>query len=548
MRKGNGTIGPTRQPSETKRMNPLACLWITWQARQCRALHFAALLFCTTVASQQPNANRPGGDAQEARPGGDTTLATQGRQAFSFPAANLDAESRANFDSGSLIFRRDWFAAPRSYTAGNTAGNTAVGLGLGPHFNERSCSGCHSLDGRGAPHAAGDMHRRFIPVQPFALVFRLAVPGANGKPQPEPRYGRQFSNSAVPGVRPEGAIHIRYAEKPGRFDDGTAYSLRQPHYHFSQLAYGPLDAQTMVSPRIAPHLPGVGLLDAISEGDIEQNARDQARRPDAIKGIVSRVFDPFGGEVVGRFGWKASTGSLQHQTAAAFQADMGITSEHFAREDCMPAQLDCLRAQRNKGATGDTGGNGVNGGKADKGGSLAEVSPVEIDNDTFGKVVAYQATLAVPARRDMDNLDVRRGQALFAQAQCSACHRPAYTTAKGYGPALSRQRIYPYTDLLLHDMGLNLADRRANGSRGASGSQGTVGAGGLANLWRTPPLWGIGLIPEVNGHSFLLHDGRARGVLEAILWHGGEAMGSRQKVLAMTASEREVLVKFVNSL
>ena len=529
MRKGNGTIGPTHPPPETHQMNPFACLWITWQARQRQALCLAALAFCTAVVSPQPNANRPAGDAPQARPGGDTTVATQGRQAFSFPAANLDAESQAIFDSGSLIFRRDWVATPRS----TAVGNTAVGLGLGPHFNERSCSGCHSLDGRGAPHAAGDLYRRFIPAQPFALILRLTVPGADGKPGPEPRYGQQFSNAAVAGVRPEGSVHIRYAEKPGRFDDGTAYSLRQPHYRFSQLAHGPLNVQTTVSPRIAPHLPGVGLLDAISEGDIEQNSRDQARRPDAIKGIVSRVFDPYGGEVVGRFGWKASTGSLQHQTATAFQADMGITSEHFAREDCALALADCLRAQRDTRKTG---------GKNGKGDASAPVSPVEIDNDTFGKVVAYQATLAVPARRDMDNLDVRRGQTLFAQAQCSACHRAAYTTAKGYGPALSRQRIYPYTDLLLHDMGPDLADRRANGypSTGA--------AGGLASQWRTPPLWGIGLIPEVNGHSFLLHDGRARGVLEAILWHGGEAKGSRQKVLAMTTSEREALVKFVNSL
>ncbi len=438
-------------------------------------------------------------------------MVVTGRHAFSHPAANLDSDARAVFDSGSLIFRRDWVRVPSP---------SGIDGGLGPHFNERSCSGCHSLDGRGAPHATADLYRRFVPLQPFALVLRLAVPGLDGKPQPEARYGHQLSISSVAGVRPEGKVQIIYTEKPGRFDDGTPFSLREPRYKFSQLAYGPLHAQTVVSPRVAPHLPGVGLLDAISEGDIEQNARDQARRTDAIKGSVSQVWDPFAGQVVGRFGWKASAGSLQHQTAMAFHADIGITSEHFAREDCTAKQLDCLRVQRgNRGASNPP----------------AQNIPVEIDNDTLAQVVAYQANLAVPARRDPSNPEVRWGQALFAQAQCAACHRPAYTTAKGYGPALSRQHIYPYTDLLLHNMGPGLADRHSANLPGAS-------------HWRTAPLWGIGLIPEVNGHHFLLHDGRARGVLEAILWHGGEADAARKKVLAMTRSERDALVKFVNSL
>ena len=524
-------MGLSTAPLKLLSVTPSPSLQLACRIWPRKALRLVALVFfggatgLWVLADKLPAVEGPG-----VRPGGDTTVAVTGRHAFSFPAANLDPEAQSVFASGSLIFRRDWVQAPTAIQ-----GKTVEGLGLGPHFNERSCSGCHSLDGRGAPHAAGDLQRRFIPVQPFALVFRLAVPGAGGKLLPEPRYGQQFSNSAVSGVRPEGEVHISYTETPGRFADGSAYSLRQPRYRFSRLAYGPLHPQTVVSPRIAPHLPGVGLLDAVSEGDIEQNARDQARRGDAIRGIVSRVFDPFGGEVVGRFGWKASTGSLQHQTAAAFLADIGITSEHFAREDCTPAQADCLQAQRAQGVT------------------PSQASSAEIDNETFGKVVAYQATLAVPARRDLDNPAVRRGQALFAQAQCSACHRPAYTTAKGYGPALSRQSIYPYTDLLLHDMGPGLADRLARGPQAPAGLPELAGmdkgnSNSLSKHWRTPPLWGIGLFPEVNGHAFLLHDGRARGVLEAILWHGGEAEGSRQKVLAMTRSEREALVKFVNSL
>lgn len=456
-------------------------------------------------------------DASEEKPGGDTTVFEVGRNAFSFPAANLDEEGRTNFAIGNSFFRRNWVEAPSSTTARD---------GLGPHFIARSCGGCHVQDGRGAPHNPGELNRRIIEEQPIALLFRLSVMGPNGKPFPEPNYGEQFANSAVQGVKPEGKVRITYTEVPGRFADGTPYSLRRPSYRFADLGYGPMHPKTMVGPRIAPQMAGVGLIDAIREGDIEQNARDQASRPDAIKGLVSRVFDPFNGDVVGRFGWKANTGSLQHQTAAAFNGDIGITSEQFAHEDCRPKQKDCARAPR-----------GNNGQSIDSTNSqgIATHTAVEIDNDTLNKVVAYQATLAVPARRNFDDVDVLRGQALFVQAQCAACHRPSYVTGKGYAPALSRQKIFPYTDLLLHDMGKALADGRPDGL--ASGQQ-----------WRTPPLWGIGLIPDVNDHSFLLHDGRARNTLEAILWHGGEADASRLQLLKMPRADRDALVKFVNSL
>lgn len=221
--------------------------------------------------------------------------------------------------------------------------------------------------------------------------------------------------------------------------------------------------------------------------------------------------------MTGRFGWKANVASIAHQTAGAFNGDIGITSSVFPNEGCTAAQTDCLAAP--KGAQG---------------------KEPEIDAKTFGDVVFYQATLAPPARRNLKDAQVRRGQKLFAEAQCSACHRPSYTTAAGpnptlSSPALTGQRIHPYTDLLLHDMGEGLADGRPDGQ--ANGRQ-----------WKTPPLWGLGLIKDVNGHQRLLHDGRARGVLEAILWHGGEAEASREAVKKLTKKDREALVKFVESL
>ena len=263
---------------------------------------------------------------------------------------------------------------------------------------------------------------------------------------------------------------------------------------------------------------GVGLLEAIAESDILANADTQARQPGPIKGKPNRVWDVFAErEMVGRFGWKANVATLAHQTAGAFQGDLGITSTRFSHETCTLAQVDCRAAP-----------------------SGAEPGGVEIEDKTIEDVVFYQAALAPPARRNVRDPQVLRGQQLFTQAQCAVCHRPSYTTAEGPFPrltskAVSGQTIWPYTDLLLHDMGDALADGRPDFL--ANGRQ-----------WKTPPLWGIGLIRDVNGHMRLLHDGRADGVLEAVLWHGGEAEDSKQQVLRFNEADRRALVAFVESL
>lgn len=437
--------------------------------------------------------------------GGETTVFATGRNAFSFPAANLTDAERTRFVIGNSFFKRNWVQAPASTTARD---------GLGPHFIARSCGGCHVNDGRGAPPdpAQGG--------QPVGLLMRLSVPGAgaHGGVVPEPTYGDQFNNFAVQGVKPEGRVQVTYTEVAGRFADGTAYTLLRPQYRFTDLAYGPMAPDVLVSPRIAPQVIGVGLLEAIDEADVLENARQQARRPDAIKGTPNRVWDaPAGKMLLGRLGWKANVASVAHQTAGAFQGDMGITSSVFPQETCTPAQKDCLAAPR--GAQGQA---------------------PEIDDKTLGDVTFYQATLAPPARRAPADAQVRRGQKLFHDAQCAVCHRPSYVTRSGphprfSSPALEGQRIHPYTDLLLHDLGEALADGRPDGL--ANGRQ-----------WKTPPLWGIGQIREVNGHQRLLHDGRARGVLEAVLWHGGEAAASRDTVLKLERADRDALVKFVESL
>jgi len=435
--------------------------------------------------------------------GGNTTVFATGRNAFSFPAANLTDAEQSRFVIGNSFFKRNWVQAPASTKARD---------GLGPHFIARSCGGCHVNDGRGAPPAVGQ--------QPVGLLIRLSIPGlgAHGGVMPEPTYGDQFNNAAVQGVKAEGKIDIAYTELNGNFADGAAYTLLQPSYSLHELGYGPLAHEVLVSPRIAPQLIGVGLLEAIDEAELERNARQQAAEKGSIKGMINRVWDaPAGKMLPGRFGWKANVATIAHQTAGAFQGDIGITSSVFPDETCTRAQTDCVAAPR--------GGQG---------------KAPEIDDKTLGDVVFYQATLAPPARRAPNDAEVLRGQKLFAEAQCSTCHRPSYVTQASPNPqfsstALNGQRIWPYTDLLLHDMGDALADGRPDGL--ANGRQ-----------WKTPPLWGVGLIKEVNNHQRLLHDGRARGVLEAVLWHGGEAETSRDRVLKMSQPERAALVKFVESL
>lgn len=455
-------------------------------------------------------ANSADDSAEEMTPrtAGDATVFADGRNAFSFPAANLPDEERTRFAIGNSFFKRNWVQAPSSTTARD---------GLGPHFIARSCGGCHVQDGRGKPP---EILNRLNAEQPVDLLFRLSIPGVDSKHGvvAEPTYGEQLNNAAVEGVKPEGKIRIEMTPVQGQYPDGTPYVLQKPAYSFTDLAYGPMHKKVMISPRIAPQVIGLGLLEAIEEKEVLWNAEQQALRPDAIKGMPNRVWDAYAQrDMLGRFGWKANVATLAHQTAGAFLGDIGITSSLFPQENCTKAQKDCLRAP--------------NG---------SEKGEPELSDKLFNEIVFYQATLAPPARRHVNDVQVLKGQKLFEQAQCAVCHRPSYTTGKVPFPALSSkalegQMIWPYTDLLLHDMGEDLADNRPDFK--ANGRQ-----------WKTPPLWGIGLIPDVNNHKRLLHDGRADGVEEAILWHGGEAAQSRNRFMNYSAQDRAALIRFVESL
>jgi CxxC motif-containing protein (DUF1111 family) len=448
--------------------------------------------------------------------GGQTTIFNTTPNAFGQPAPGLERMDELFFFVGNSFFNQNWVTAPSSTTARD---------GLGPLFNARSCAGCHFKDGRGRPPT-------FDGELPTGFLLRLSVPGSDihYAPVPEPNYGGQLQEAAIDGVPAEGQVQIQYTEMAGTLADGTPYSLRAPVYTLHNLAYGELDPEAMVSPRVANQIIGMGLLEAIPDATLMAWADPNDRNGDGISGRPNYVWDAYNNRMaLGRFGWKANQPSVLQQVAAAFAGDMGITTGLFPQPNCATPQTECRNA-RDGGAQED----GAQNSGAQEG-AQSSGAP-EIDGDDFLKVVLYTSSLAVPARRDADDPTVLQGKQLFNQGGCAACHVPSTTTGiHPTIPALSQQVIFPYTDLLLHDMGEGLADGRPDFQ--ATGRE-----------WRTPPLWGIGLIETVNGHTNYLHDGRARSLLEAILWHGGEAEAAKNYVLQLPADARAALLAFLQSL
>jgi CxxC motif-containing protein (DUF1111 family) len=368
-----------------------------------------------------------------------------------------------------------------------------------------------------APETGGEAER--------GMLVRLSVPGRTkeGGPVPHPNYGDQLQNHGIDDrVPPEGHAFISYQEKEVKFADGEKRVLRSLKIELKDLQFGDIGAETMFSLRIAQQLVGLGLLEAVPEADILDIARSQEKL--GLAGHPNYVWDVEADRrVLGRFGWKANQPSLRQQTAAAFLGDIGATTYLFTEENCPSVQKQCLEVP----SASKCGGQGGCTGNAFR----PEVTPSRMTNITF-----YLQTLSVPARRVPGDPVVRQGEGLFSAANCGVCHVPQLRTGpKGFVATAAGLMIHPYTDLLLHDMGEELADGRPDYE--ATGRE-----------WRTAPLWGIGLVRVVNGELSLLHDGRARDVTEAILWHGGQAEKSREAFRAMSRPEREALVRFVESL
>ncbi len=435
----------------------------------------------------------------EALPGGTTTNRERlDQNAFSMPSANLSFAERADFLVGNGLFRRAWIAAP---------GSTASADGLGPLYNARSCQRCHLKDGRGHPPSGPEDSA-------VSMLLRLAAGGAAFGP--DPVYGGQLQDHAAPGHRAEGRMTIAYREMRVAFADGGEALLRAPDYSIVDFGHGPADADLRISPRVAPPMIGLGLLEAIDEADIVRRADAEDRDGDGISGRVNRVWSAAEGRVVpGRFGWKAGQATIPDQAAAAMAADIGVSNPLAPAPwgDCTAAQETCRKGPHGVDAEG-----------------------FEAPADIMDLIVFYSRHLAPPARGDVDAEKVLAGKSLFYGAGCVECHTPKHATRRDWPVrGLGGQLIWPYTDLLLHDMGEGLADHMAEGE--ATGRE-----------WRTPPLWGIGYTETVSGHMFLLHDGRARGLAEAILWHGGEAEAAREAFRTMPAGDRAALLAFLRSL
>ncbi|WP_439344403.1 di-heme oxidoreductase family protein [Vacuolonema iberomarrocanum] len=445
----------------------------------------AGVLFSTAI-------HHPAYSQSVPQAGGATTIQNRSSRAYEQPAPNLDDYWADRHAVGDLAFEAAFVTAPAN-----------VNPGLGPLFNGASCGGCHIRNGRGMPERGQrvvrvsqqtpDDEAFSFPDHDFAA--EAIAPGGNAPAVPG--IGTQLQEESVYGYEPEAIVEVEWQEQQGMYGDGAPYALRSPQVTLSWSDGTPLPEEGIaVSNRIPPPVFGTGLLEAIPESEIMQQADPQDHDGDGISGRPNRVWNVTQqGETLGRFGWKANTPDLLQQSASAYVNDMGVTNPLFPASD----------------------------------------GTEDIDEGILEVAAIYVQTLAVPARTLVDDAQVQRGEQLFADANCVACHRTDIRTGSHEIPALANQFIHPYTDLLLHDMGNELADGRPDFQ--ADG-----------NEWRTPPLWGIGLAQTVLPYSGYLHDGRARTLAEAILWHGGESEESREAFRTMEEGDRLALIRFLRSL
>ncbi|MCA0043281.1 di-heme oxidoreductase family protein [Celeribacter litoreus] len=458
--------------------------------------------------------------------GAASTERTEEDGVFRKPSGGFDKATELDFLLGEALFDKLWVSSPSSTKASD---------GLGPLYNARACLRCHPGNGRGRPPegeaALGGLKTSMflklsVPAAPEAPLTEIeaylqALDGdaATPRARPVPAYGGQLQDRAVLGLEPEAKWTVNYEEIEVLLAGGETAFLRKPTFDIGDLRSGPLPDDLQVSPRVANPMIGLGLLEAIPVDDILALADPHDEDGDGISGrpniVWSREFDT---PMLGRFGWKAFNPTVEQQSASALSSDIGISSPLFpaAWGDCTVEQADCIAAPHGDG----------------------DVRGTEIDQTGLDLLTLYATHIGVPRRTEAGDAEVLLGKEVFHDIGCAACHQPNFVThrlADEQDAPLSFQLIWPYTDLLLHDMGEGLADNRPEGR--ATGAE-----------WRTAPLWGLGLTAQVSGHTYLLHDGRARSVLEAILWHGGEAEAARDAVVHLQPERRAALLRFLNSL
>jgi CxxC motif-containing protein (DUF1111 family)/mono/diheme cytochrome c family protein len=437
---------------------------------------------------------------------------------YSEMSPNILGENSENFVKGRRLFHLSYITGEHSEVDNKVPADEMkpyVGI-AGPSYNQERCEGCHVKNNRGFSPKPGESFK--------SVVLKLAAKDKDpmtGGSLPDPHYGLQLQDQ---GTAKEGSGSFTYETVNGQFGDGSPYTLRKPSVKFSGLTAGD---PASYSVRLARPLIGIGLLEAIPEADLIAKSDPSDCNKDGISGVANIVYDPEDKQKhVGRFGWKASKASARHQAAEALMLDIGVTSSVFPKHDCGPMQMGC---------------------------TAADTATPEMSDDDLNRLVTYVRTLAVPPRRDINDMQVLHGQEVFAKAGCVNCHAPNQHTGSDHPfLELRDQVIHPYSDLLLHDMGPDLADNGA----------GDYLAG--ASEWRTPPLWGIGLCDDVAagwqkdgdqnnpsenmGPCNYLHDGRAEKLLDAVLWHGGEAKSAHDYVVAASTADRDALVAFLKSL
>ena len=459
---------------------------------------------------------------------GSLSRAAEDRTVFSQPALNLSDAERFEAVIGRNLFERIWVSSPSS---------TQSTDGLGPLFNARSCAACHVHNGRGTP-----------PLKDLSnpsLLLRLGIPQslpdnpANSQrgqalAKPDPRYGKQLQTSAISGFKPEARVRVTWHEKQGHEKQGHekqgrgktdpyAPSLRFPTWHLDNLAYGPLHPETVVSARLSPAIAGLGFLEAVPDSALLAAADPDDKDQDGISGRPHWVWSHEKKAMsIGRFGWKNGQATLDDQNQSAFHADIGISTPFFPTPagDCTDTQKSCKNAMHGERAPL-------------KGPGLVEREAPKIVTDA---VLSFIRSLAPPTQRHPKDTRVQQGYQIFKSIGCTKCHTSQLVTGhQTERPWLSEKTIAPFTDLLLHDMGDGLADDLPEGN--AEGRE-----------WRTPPLWGVGQASLVNGSAFYLHDGRARTLTEAILWHDGEARNVRLSFQALSEADQKALLQFLHSL
>lgn len=448
-----------------------------------------ALLFLVSCSEDTPEPPLADYNISNYYSGGKGTIFLQSSHAFSQPIGGLSKQEEDVHTDGDALFDAIFV----------TAGNK-VNSGIGPLYNNNSCNACHPNDGRAI----------FPKDLNTTTGFFLRISSGNDPimgPIDAKGFGGQLQQMAVPGLKPEVKFRVQYSPRVETFADGTKVVLQKPTYSVYD-PYIPLPASYELSPRLAMPVIGLGLLEYIPESEILSYADPSDKNGDEISGRPNYVWNAEHKRTeLGRFGWKANTSTVREQTAGAMANDMGLSNPIFPVEPC-----------RNQSNGDDGKYNGI------------EISPSQLDAVEF-----YCQTLGVPARRNIKDNGVRRGEYLFTELGCALCHIPTMKTGSGKIKALSNQTIHAYTDMLLHDMGDGLADNRSD----------FLATG---NEWKTRPLWGIGLTVTVNNHENYLHDGRAKTLEEAILWHGGEARTAKDKYKALSKTDRNNLIKFLRSL